>query len=112
MQGILSPGFNWPQYLGAQSNDLGLFQNLSPWVLAQNSLAPRQSGVSAQTQRQMASDPDLDKGLYQPVQPLVTQPLGNDPTQRIPQSLYDQRLQQQLLRQDQNYQRWIQRGKK
>jgi hypothetical protein len=68
------------------------------------------NGASPQTTRQMLQDPDLDKGLVQPVQPQPVQPLGQDPTKRVTQEQYDQMLKIQKAKQEEAYQAW-KRGK-
>ena len=74
-----------------------------------------QNGVSVPTQRGMASNPDLDQGLFRP-QPLMDAgtptPMGGDPTRQVTQQQYDQMLMQQKAQQADAYQRYLQRGKR
>lgn len=72
----------------------------------------RQGGMSVPTQRAMANEPDLDRGLHEMPQGMHYEDnqLGHDPTQRVPQQQYDQMLQQQKADQERAYQQYKNRG--
>ena len=64
--------------------------------------------VSSRTAKALATDPDLDKGLYKKNGNGVqkSQPLGKDPTRRVTQGEYNTMLAKQKKEQATAYQKY------